>query len=70
MTNKEKIVKEILENPDKVCKSNLDNTVYLYYRKIERLYCAVVKNLTSKEGFLITAYPTEKIKEGEIIWTR
>ncbi len=22
------------------------------------------------EGFLITAYPTDKVKEGEIIWTK
>jgi hypothetical protein len=22
------------------------------------------------EGFLITAYPTDKVKEGDVLWTR
>ena len=70
MAKKEKIVKEILKSPDKIYKSILDNTVHLYYRKIERLYCVIAKHNTPKEGFLITAYPADKIKEGEIIWTR
>ncbi|MFH1129081.1 MAG: DUF4258 domain-containing protein [Candidatus Omnitrophota bacterium] len=71
MLNKEGVVKEVLNNPDKVYKSILDDTVYLYYRKIERLYCVVAKHSPHKEGFLITAYPTNKIKEGgEIIWIK
>ena len=70
MANKEKIIKETLANQDKVYKSILDNTIRLYYRKVERLYCVVVKHSSHKEGFLITAYPTDKIKEREMIWTK
>ncbi len=70
MAEKEDMVKEILNHPDRICKSTVDETVYLYYRKIERLYCVVVKQTSSKEGFLITAYPADKIKEGETIWTK
>lgn len=71
MSNKEDVVKESLKSPDKICKSTIDSTVYLYYRRIEHLYCVVVKhNQTTKGGFLITAYPTDKIKEGEAIWTK
>jgi len=29
----------------------------------------VVKH-TGMEGFLITAYPTDKVKEGDVIWAR
>jgi len=71
MADKEGVVKEVLKNPGKVCQSILDDTAYLYYRNMERLYCAVAKHTpSSKEGFLITAYPTSKIKEGELIWTK
>jgi len=45
--------------------------VYLFY-KLEQMglwICAVAKRLDS-EGFLITAYPTDAIKEGERIWPR
>jgi len=70
MTGKEEVVKEVLKNPQKICQSSMDKTVYLYYGKMERLYCVVAKHTISKEGFLITAYPADKIKEGETIWTR
>jgi hypothetical protein len=45
--------------------------VYLFYRAQhpERWICAVVKRLNG-EGFLITAYITDKIKEGNIIWKK
>ncbi len=42
---------------------------FLYYKQSDRLYCVVVKH-TEKEGFLITAYPVDKVKEGEIVWTK
>ena len=41
---------------------------YLFYRVDQsRLLCAVVKRLDG-EGFLITAYPCDKVKEGDRIW--
>jgi len=43
--------------------------VFLYYKQSDKLYCVVVKH-TGKEGFLITAYPVDKVKEGEIVWTK
>jgi len=32
--------------------------------------CAVIKELAETSGFLITAYLTDAIKEGDRIWTR
>ncbi len=32
-------------------------------------FCVVVKHL-EQEGFLITAFPTKGMKEGETIWTK
>jgi hypothetical protein len=69
MSNKEHFVKEILAEPDEVRRSLIDKSVFLYYKKFDRLYCVVAKHLND-EGFIITAYPTDKIKEGEIVWTK
>ena len=63
MRGKEKIVKEVLSNPDEIRKSKIAENVFLYYKKMEKLYCVVAKHEV-KEGFLITAYPTDKVKEG------
>ena len=47
-----------------------DEDVFLYYKKRDnKLYCAVTRHVR-KEGFLITAYVADKIKEGEIVWTK
>lgn len=70
IAGKEDAVKGTLRHPDIICKSAIDETVYLYYRKIERLYCVVVKHISPKDGFLITAYLVDKIKEGETVWTK
>ena len=69
MKNKEDIVKETLSEPDEIYRSKVDLNVFLYYRKFDRMYCVVAKH-TGNEGFLITAYPTDKIKEGERIWKK
>ncbi|ODS33222.1 MAG: hypothetical protein SCARUB_01613 [Candidatus Scalindua rubra] len=50
-------------------KSSIDEEVFLYYKKYDRLYCVVAKHI-EKDGFLITTYPTDKVKEGETIWTK
>ena len=70
MEGKEKEVKETLELPDEIRVSKSDKKVFLYYRKINRYYiCVVVKHLNG-EGFIITAYKTRQIIEGEKIWTK
>jgi hypothetical protein len=69
LKNKENIVKETLLNPDEIYRSKIDQNVYLYYKSFDRIYCVIVKHI-GNEGFLITAYPTDRIKEGERIWTR
>ena len=70
MSGKEMLVQEILENPDEIRKSRIEETVFLYYLKKERLYCAVAKHESGKRGFLLTAYPADKVKEGEILWKK
>ncbi len=69
MEGKEGIVKEILHKPDEIRQSKIDRDVFLYYRRFDKLYCVVVKH-AGEEGFLITTYPVNKVKEGEIIWIK
>jgi hypothetical protein len=64
-------VQDVLQSPDEVRQSRSDPAVFLFYRAEipGRWLCAVVKRLNA-EGFLITTYPTDAIKEGERIWSR
>ena len=66
---KEDIVKTTLQFPDEIRQSRTDKDIFLYYKQSDRLYCIVVRH-TGMEGFLIAAYPTDKVKEGDVIWTR
>ncbi len=69
MQGKENIIKEVLSLPDEIRKSKIDENVYLYYKKSDKIYCVVAKH-TGSGGYLITAYSTDKVKEGDIVWTR
>lgn len=70
MKGMEEDVKETLSNPDEIRKSKNDPNVYLFYKyeRENRWICAVVKRLNG-EGFLITTFPTDSIKEGERLWS-
>ena len=69
MAFRENDVKATLKDPDEIRLSKKDPNVYLFYKpeRIGRWVCAVTKRLNG-EGFLITTYPTDAIKEGELIW--
>jgi len=71
MSGHESDVKETLANPNEIRVSRSDPAVYLFYKlqRRGRWFCAVVKRLGG-EGFLITAYPTDTIKEGEHLWPK
>ncbi|MCG3199529.1 MAG: hypothetical protein GHCLOJNM_04047 [bacterium] len=60
-----------LASPDEIRLSKGDESVHLFYRRTDtnRWLCAVAKRLDG-EGFLITAYPTDRIKEGELLWKK
>lgn len=64
-------VKEALEKPDEIRRSRQDTKVHLYYRNIGKLFvCAVVDHINGKQGYIITAYLTDRIKEGEQIYVK
>ena len=62
---KEKKVKETLTNPDEIRQSVSDDSVYLYYKHYGKLLLSVVAKHKNVDGFIITAYFTDRIKEGK-----
>jgi len=71
MKGRESDVQAALRNPDQARQSKSDLTVLLFYKAegTKRWVCAVAKR-TDAEGFLITAYPTDAVKEGTKIWPK
>ena len=71
MAGRESSVKMALETPDEVRQSRIDPEVLLFYKAeaARRWVCAVAK-LADHEAFLVTAYPTDAIKEGIRIWPK
>ena len=72
MAGREDDVRLALEQPDEIRMSRADESVLMFYRveKPRRWICAVIKRVDEIDGFLITAYPTDALKEGQRIWTR
>lgn len=64
-------VRSALTRPTEVRQSRSDGSVYLFYTETDshRWICAVAKRLNG-EGFLVTAYVTDTIKEGQRIWPK
>jgi len=72
MRNREDGIVKTLEDPDSIRQSKTDKAVYLFYRQTiydgKRYHTCVVVN--NAKGFVITAYITDRIKEGQEIWKR
>ena len=71
MLGREADVQVVLRDPHEIRKSTKDPNTVLFYRQDRpgRWTCVAAKTMDG-EGFLITTYPTDAIKEGEQIWTR
>ena len=74
MADMEEAIQETLIKPQCVVHSRSDDEAQLYYRYYTKtavggkFMCVVVK-FEIKEAFVLTAYLTDKIKKGEIVWT-
>ena len=71
MRGRESNVRQALESPDEVRQSRSDAEVLLFYKMeaIRRWVCAVTRR-GGDRAFLVTAYPTDAIKEGIRVWPR
>jgi hypothetical protein len=68
-------IAKTLASPDKIVRSRTDATVELFYRHYpstvvtSKFLCVVVKVLPD-DNFIITAYYTDTIKQGERLWEK
>jgi hypothetical protein len=68
-------VAETLADPDRMVRSRTDETVQLFYKRYpstpvtDKFLCTVVKALPD-DHFVITAYYTDTIKRGEVLWEK
>lgn len=75
MTEQENKLAETLLEPDSVIQSRSDDTIRLFYRFYKQLtigdkYLCIVEKYIEGNAFIITAYFTDKVKIGEILWKK
>ncbi len=70
INGKEREVQKVLQYPEIVKVSKSDKKVFLYYRKYLKYYLCVVARHENGNGFIITVYITNKLKEGVVIWKK
>ena len=68
-------IKETLLEPQRVIQSLSDKDTSLYYRfyigtKVGDKYLCVVIKTIKDDSFILTAYLTDSIKKGDIVWLR
>ncbi|MGL5083904.1 MAG: hypothetical protein ACRC8A_20665 [Microcoleaceae cyanobacterium] len=62
-------VRQALTNPDEIRRSSRDPNLLLFYLVLkEKRWVVGVARRLNGDGFLITAYQTDAIKEGEPLW--
>ena len=57
-----------LRDPSEVRRSKKDESLHLYYAPDPPYHVCVVVKCSDEGAFIVTAYRTEKIKEGDRIW--
>jgi len=62
-------VRQALSSPDEIRRSSRDPNLLLFYLTLkEKRWVVAVARRLNGNGFLITAYQTDAIKEGETLW--
>ena len=75
MSNQIGKIKETLLLPDRVVRSLTDDEVELFYRDyhttpVTRKYLCIVVKVLIDDLFIITAYFTDTIKKGDLLWQK
>lgn len=64
-------VRQALNSPDEIRRSSRDSNLLLFYLTLkEKRWVVAVARRLNGDGFLITAYQTDAIKEGETLWRK
>ncbi|MFZ5785889.1 MAG: DUF4258 domain-containing protein [Acidobacteriota bacterium] len=68
MRGREEQVQAALRAPSEIRQSRKDPSVQLHYGSDPPYHVCVVVKCLGEEGFIVTAYRTDQIKEGERLW--
>jgi hypothetical protein len=68
IAGRESDVQETLLRPDRVCRRRHDGRVHLFNRRDGGYHLCVVAKRLDEEGYIVTVYVTDSIKEGERVW--
>ncbi len=68
-------IEETVADPDRIIRSRTDPGVELFYRHYDRTpvtskHLCVVAKIKTDNPFIITAYFTDAVKQGEELWSR
>ena len=68
-------IKETVVDPNEVRQSTNDPSVSLFYKlyketPVTEKYLLVVIKTVNKEGFIVTAFFTDRMKKGNVVWKR
>lgn len=67
-------IRKTLENPEIVVEGATNDTKICYRlfksTPVTSKYLAVVVRVLNQEGFIITAYFTERVRPGEVLWKK
>jgi hypothetical protein len=75
MANQRNNIADKLSNPERIIRSKTDASVELFYKYYSstpvsmKFLCIVVKQ-SKDDNFIITAYFTDSVKKGEVIWEK
>lgn len=64
-----------LAEPGTVVQPSSDDSIRLYYRWVpetlvgRKYLCVVVKTHEGEDAFIVTAYLTDRVKKGAVVWT-
>ena len=73
MIGMEGAIAQTLESPEAVIRSLADSRAHLYHRfyvgtKVGDKFLCVVVKIQDDDAFVLTAYLTEKVRKGVVIW--
>jgi len=68
-------IKETLIDPDEVRETSRSSSVWLFYKfyphsPVSEKYLLVIVEVLDGEGFIVTAFFTDKVKKGGLIWKK
>jgi hypothetical protein len=75
MKHMNQAIEETLASPERVIQSMSDPEAHLYYRfyigtRVGDKYLCVVVKVTQNDAFVLTAYLTDTIKKGKVLWPK